>query len=803
MDTTAASRGARLTTGAYRFGTYPGLVQRESLYSIRFSFLDMTVDRILQKSQEVFFHGRRVPCDPLPLRWEELGRMNMEEIYRFVKDCVQTSAERDKVEGMNGSPGQNEPDPRAIMPQLTEIQHTGVSASWDDVIIMVSPAYLPVLRELLHHLSAAVGRGARLHGVVKTHPSDHAISEDQWMQGAGTAALLVDNAPHELIDLGTVILSDELSQAITRGTAGYIALGEAWLTAVQELRIPGVVCTPLTSYLTRTWAGDFSSTGTEWFWVPPGTDMAKHVTFHNHPAFTLHHLRRYGIATGQWDTAPSPRDIYRVLGAGLSDFFSPTGAGKVPLTDKAMRTTAAFLEHRREQIKAHLRRTYGVRYDWRVEPRPGDSGSTDTAPPALSLHPAEPQDAVVVDWAEVPRNCVPVVRFGGDRQFRDLQARRGGGVGPTLRANWLFFLTPRVVERYNRSVIAAGRASQELISPISGHLDFSYDQQSSQNAQFPLFPKAIIACAPDGRLTITHARHSGGELLLHRAASAPGEAPWRHRMRWTQTDVIATPMPAETVATTMGDVAVITPGWYEPKLHNTVDEFTPAAVGAGRWNIVIVAGSVVTIRRGPVCVPPFGVVVSVDPALLSGMDTEECDSDGFVPVHGWAFTLNLHNPTTLPDAQWHATRWAYGGAYTLIAHGTAVWERSLETEQWNHISARGCQESDLSLTARHPRTVLSVDDTHQATLWVFSGRSYASAGVTYGEATACILSHAPRTQFAVNLDGGASSCLSLFEGNGVYEISTPALSYDSCMGHGRTVFSHIELPLVPDPDHGT
>jgi hypothetical protein len=806
-----ANNSDKLTTKDFCFSTYRGFVHPGTLFSAWFEFLDLIITHLLHDTQQVHWGEKQVEYDTNLLSWDKLTNLGLEDIYLLVTSILP----KPPLLPLKDITQYDDSLKKCIDCDKTESWIKTSMETWDHIILLISPSEMKNFRDVFqtYFLPPDQLGQVRLWLLIKQHYSNHYLSFEHWNQWQSDNPMfqidqsfryMVETSDHQLMDLSQVKVPDELIQPIEHGKVGFLAFGEPWITSLKQLRIPGIIWSSLRAYITKTWAGDFESLGPRWFWIPKHFAIEEHIQFYTHPEFTLNHITNYGKQHGLSDTTPSIEQLYNHQGSSLYDFFSPydehlefdnTITSILPL-NPPLTSTEQLLNQRKVNLQTYLSCRFGVSYRWTMEPLDPSPLDKSNDSQGLSLHPTTPQQAISVDWVELPVDKLGTIHVQSNNTFHHSRFFLTQTNQVSLWSNWLFFLTPRVIQRYNRALAYAGGTTGEQIKIPPSHLDFCFDPQFSHNQQFPLFPKAMVYQESNGRLGITKGCQSSGRITIFYPSNL--NHPRSLELSWTFDQIISKPCLIDELFLDIDwsqQVLLITPGWYDSQKDYPVNRFVPKSIGSNRLNLVIVGGTITAIRLGPVFLPPFGIVLSVDPQALPQDLFDQIQCDGlFAPDH-WSFKLKLDNPTELSNQQWESLHWAYGGAYTLIYGGRPSWNSSIEEEQWNHICSKASQESDLSLDSRHPRTALSINSQGNAKIWVFAGRSFVSPGVTYKEMTDFILQKDPDVQYAVNLDGGASSFLGLSEGSSFYELSMPVFTYDSCTGRARPVFSSLEMTL--------
>lgn len=236
-----------------------------------------------------------------------------------------------------------------------------------------------------------------------------------------------------------------------------------------------------------------------------------------------------------------------------------------------------------------------------------------------------------------------------------------------------------------------------------------------------------------------------------------------------------------------------------PEQPSEINLYLPSGgdrmVGEGRFCATFIHDWLWDVRRGPVCVPPFGAVVATTDLWQPG-DHSRWSID-------W---INLPFPRT-------QLSWLAGGFNALITDGTNNYcddesaERSLEREGWMNPLSLRTQETQLVPKARQPRALIGGTKKGDVFLLSISGRSTLSRGASFVEC-ASLATWLTKTfsrlendeiSFLVNLDGGASAFLSASSPSESTLLTYPAPSDSNPAGVPRRVASFLRASMAfPD-----
>ena len=381
-----------------------------------------------------------------------------------------------------------------------------------------------------------------------------------------------------------------------------------------------------------------------------------------------------------------------------------------------------------------------------------------------------------------------------------------------LCSNFLFFLTPKLTELYNR--LRKDRPREQLREK-QGHLDYQLYWESGRRVEsFPLYRKAVLAKKRDGKFILSQYALGGGKLQIAGTGGAKTSISWTVEAVdcVKENPVSITELPLESITETNKEVnAKVNTGIqiYTPYLSRDDDGEGMFAnsyrrlVGEGRINLVIIQDKIHCIRRGDVVLPSIGVVVSLSQSY--GQDIIEAlklteQEDGYFDVDGLLLDITLDGPAQIDPEEWRQVEWAYGGGLTLIMDDQSIYgadrreemqeeegTESLTKEGWLSPLSRQTQESALHVLVKHPRTAIGIAKNGDLFVLVFSGRTRMSTGADYQEMCHIAKALIPDVESMMNVDGGGSSVLGMAIDGHFMELSYPATSMSSCAGMVRKV----------------
>ena len=590
---------------------------------------------------------------------------------------------------------------------------------------------------------------------------------------AGDAALIAFS------DAGEIDAEEALAGAVGAGEACVFWYGETGLSRCRRMAISALIkCVPA-SLTARALAGQFVGRGLCAVYVPAGFDILPFVPMVRRTLASYRQFARLCAAHGE---AVYQMDAEALYARWPEAFFSvydetdsglPEGIAWPQGEPGAGGWWADFCARRDQAVARWLNDMPGIRSlnGW---------FELDT----LTKKPA-PWDAsgqargILVHGVMAERVAGAKVLLSAGQPISPRALLLGEKDPPALQiiSNYLFFLTPRLAELYNR---LRSERPRERSAMRGGHLDYMLcrDEAGRRIETFPLYRKACMGLTEDGRFVFFHFRLRGG------ACAVNGQA-----VRWCEADVD----PEKP-----GEVAVYTP--YLSCADAGANRFTYARpVGEGRVNLVINQTELTCVRDGDVLLPGTGVVISLAReqglALAAAWGLEPVEDGYFAWREPPRLEVRLQNPAEIEPAVWEGMQWAYGGGLTLMEDGAAVFRRDadasshLAREGWASPLSAQTQESDIAALARHPRTAIGLTKAGGLFILVFSGRSSVSAGADYIEMCDIARQLVPDARDLMNVDGGGSAVLGFAVGRRFVEYSWPSTSFDSLAGMVRPVNS--------------
>lgn len=352
--------------------------------------------------------------------------------------------------------------------------------------------------------------------------------------------------------------------------------------------------------------------------------------------------------------------------------------------------------------------------------------------------------------------------------------------GLCFYSNFLYFVTQNINEAYN---FTREKRQMEKIDVGKIFLGYKYLNDGQHREEtFPLYNKGYMGYTKSGKVIFGRRELLGGAVIIN-----------NEKISWEK----------EQVNTLNGNVSIVTPNIDHEKLSSSHVDFRNFnyIYGKDRLNIVIINNKIVCVRYGEVAIPSIGVVVSVKgkhiQALKKTLGLVEV-MDGYYEVtKSYTIDLYLEKPDNITAEEWNDVEWAYGGATLLVEDGINLVEtkekqiEAFNKEGWFHPLSMQTQETQVQDWVRGPRTVIGLTDNGHFFQFVFSGRTKESCGANFNEIVSILEKEIGNISWAMNLDGGASSCLGLVYKNELIELSYPCVSNLSSAGMIRPINSML------------
>lgn len=667
------------------------------------------------------------------------------------------------------------PDPEQVDIDQSDRWEKGMEKGGSVFFLLADARYAGIMRE---DVRKALRRGLRVYAAASE-------TERGIFPRAGSLRRLFPEEGIRLLacegPLDGLEGEEAAAEEIREGWAFILYYGERGMTDCRNLAVPALVrCVP-ESLTGKTLAGQFLRKGRCDLFVPPHFDILPTVPLSRRTLASFRQFADLSRKHGDRVYALPARELYRRWPEAFFSVYDeenselPEGAAW-PGTETDGDWYADFCNRRDAVLSGLMEKVPGVH-------RLGGWFALDTMEQKPVPWTAEGEAAgILVHGALLDRAVDAEVLMSDGEAIspRKLTAEMKEP-GPGLILNYLFFLTPRLGELYDR---LRTERPEEQANLRGGHLDYMLCNRNGRRVEtFPLFRKACMAMKNDGTFAFFHFRLGGG------ACGINGQ-----EIRWSAGDVD----PANP-----GETAVYTPYLSCGEEGN---RFTYAkAVGAGRVNFVILQDRLICARDGDVLLPGIGAVISLERekglAVLQGC--------GFAPKENGYFSwetapevrLTLDPPEGFSREAWQEVRWAYGGGLTLIQDGESCFADEetaslhLAREGWLSPLSAQTQESDIAAMVRHPRTAIGLTRKGRLFALVFSGRSSVSAGADYREMCRIAKKLVPDVKDLMNVDGGGSALLAVTESGRFFEYSCPSASPGTPAGMVRPINTVFRIRL--------
>lgn len=327
-------------------------------------------------------------------------------------------------------------------------------------------------------------------------------------------------------------------------------------------------------------------------------------------------------------------------------------------------------------------------------------------------------------------------------------------IGVHLYSNFLFFLTPKVKNEYNR--MREDRPMEQM-DLVNGHLDY---QKHDGFESFPLYHKACFGLRKDGTFSFFRTFPKNGYIKI-------GD---KH---YTFNEKSINGKDQELII-------------YTPALSINSEE-KQILVGDGRLNVVMVQDEIICIRKGDVLMPSVGIVLSFKDLSIF-KDAKELKY-GYLDKSGIKISIHLE------DECFKELEYGFGGGILLIDNGQTFNLDTLKEEGWLSPLSKQTQDTAIEKPAKHPRTALGMCDGGELVILVYSGRNPMTSGATYDEMVAIARKLYPDIRYLMNVDGGGSSLMGLSVDGVFMELSYPATSQSNVSGMCRSVNTALDVKI--------
>jgi len=595
------------------------------------------------------------------------------------------------------------------------------------------------------------------------------------------------------IDFKRIPSDDALQVAIEQEDIFLCGFGEDVFLSIHDLIVPSMVYTSAQTVFAQGILNEYRNNLCSLVYIPDRFNIFKYVSLVESPTITYRHFSALADVCGmdvyQMPTTQlymryphyfinrftdMPAEDWRLMKSAHFDRLNGDDIGRMAEIRTALARKLMTEEDNYESFSVYYDHDRDVRMqDGAGQGRTGRSGEL----------PVDWQDKTLINGLLVKcarhAKVVSVDDYGA-QSFRSCMRQMGLLQAPAYIANFMFFSTPGIIERYNN--LRSLRRKEQI--PVKGfHIDFYYIKEENGSRQsFPLYNKACIAKDTKGHFHFFRFSLGGGCIYLDEYTAV-----------WEKKDV--NPNSPEGVAV------------YTPFL-SCIEENTDSGnyirmVGKGRLNLVIIGDRIACIRKGEVLLPSVGVVVSLGGIKEKELEqylSDRTDIDGYYPDRDRKLSIELLPPECISSDSWNAIEWSYGGGIMMIQDSICIYDQGQDSvenfrnEGWLSPLSEQTQESRVhDETELHPRTMLGLSADGRMFVLTFSGRSRFTRGVTYREACQLARRYIGDICFMMAVDGGASTFLG-FAGHGTFmELNYPAGTEETSTGIVRKVNSFLLL----------
>ncbi len=577
---------------------------------------------------------------------------------------------------------------------------------------------------------------------------------------------------------------EKLQSAIEAQRAGLFFYGEEGLLQCKNLKLPSIVHAVPNSYFAKAVTNQFGNEKACMVYVPAHWNILSYVSLTAKTKISYWHLARMWEMYGD--------DVYKKT---VEEMYLTWPQCFLNIYESGVKCQAINKDYP-IQVKwdnniLQEDSIYGMFYQKREEAI-GDYLNQTGSFTYLSGYFDEQLKQSPFSWKEMenPGILVHGIKTGQAQKSKVMDVSQSGTLrqvleeknvkGLQLFSNFLFFLTPKIAQFYNK--LRADRP-REQIDFQQGHVDYFLSKQEEKRVEtFPLYKKACIAMKEDGSFVFFNHSLGGGRLNFGKFS-----------LQWKASDVNRL---EESDAT---PVAVYTPFLSQKDVGAGNEYVLP--VGEGRLNLVIIQDEIICMRKGEVLLPCIGVVLSLSEemgeAFLKKMEAKALEN-GYYACDHMEFQLELERPMDVPEEAWKQVIWSYGGGMTLFKDGKNLFpmdykkqmkleESWLFQEGWMSPLSRQTQESEIHKLTRHPRTAIGVTKGGELFVLVYSGRTAFSGGADYCEMCRIAEQLIPDIEYMMNVDGGGSSVLGISLDGNFMELSYPATSKTNVAGMVRKI----------------
>lgn len=572
-----------------------------------------------------------------------------------------------------------------------------------------------------------------------------------------------------VMDICAVDYDEKLDNAVKNGEAGFVGFGEDALMLVRGLKMPATVTVIAKGMPTKAVTGVYTKPLCNKIYIPKGFDIFKFVHIIKPTEVSYYHLSVLAEKFGEKVYSYSLEDMRKAY----PELFLSIYDDHIPNQCKNDFTYSGgdFMKSRENYFKENLTGFKNVKYMHGCFER--ETFKTAQA----DWNTQQQQQCIVVDSVvATPDSDIDICAFGESTSPREYFYDNKDG--KYFISNFGFFFTERLRLTYN--ALLADRKREQIDYSV-GYIDYMryYDKDGRRHETFPLFNKACFAKKKCGGYTAFNFTLSGGSITL----------PGGKKINFEKTDV----NPEKP-----GDIAVYTP--FYSNTDRVEDQYKYLKkVGENRFNIVIIGERILCVRKGNVCLPSIGVVLSLSEKASKDITDFSPAEDGYFDVENRMVSVILSCPDNVDKKDWSSFVWVYGGGLTLINGENRInyenYDEYMEAGGWLSPLSMQSQESKLHAVTLMPRTGMGVTEKGDIFVITYIGRSLVSCGADYVDMAEIASRMVEDISLFVSLDGGGSSVLGFVNENVLTEVSMPAPSDNSLYGMARKINSMVKIKI--------
>ncbi len=222
------------------------------------------------------------------------------------------------------------------------------------------------------------------------------------------------------------------------------------------------------------------------------------------------------------------------------------------------------------------------------------------------------------------------------------------------------------------------------------------------------------------------------------------------------------------------------------------------------FNFVFINNILLGVARGVTEIPPFGTVLSVPPALLSGNVRKAVEKNLVTAKEKRLATRETHVVFDFQlEEKWRDCEWIMGGALLMVDEGKV---ESMDfdkdnspnslyrIEGWDLESSQRTQETPVETNLNEARMTIGLTTNNEFFISVIEGRANNRTGATHVETVEWIQEYfngrGARVHYALDLDSASSVSLGVFRGGELRLLNQTARGSDSKLYDTR-YYNHL------------